>query len=268
MPDTVLRNLASVKRHGANITSTNSLSYVQSRAALKDLPHPLLLYHLLAGEASSPPKYLNIESLHWACSQRVLLDLNAGINMLDSVIRTPGRCCLLYWHLALQLLPQAVSPPSSPISQGQVPAPSVSKSLPLPMPIPSLPHGLSEGEWCTHTDTENNATKVQNHEKLKWHYWSVKWTRALFLSSSNRKILLLICFNCSHKLNLMSLPIHSSFPLRYKTLCLKSPNLQLPPCRKFLPVFYGRCLSEENDLGYKEIYWQVKKAKTLRELCK
>lgn len=101
-PGTVLRNLASVKRHGASITSTNSLSYVQSRASLKDLPHPLLLYHLLAEEASSPPKYLNIESLH-TCSQRVLLDLNAGINMLDSVIHTPGRCCLLYWHLALQL---------------------------------------------------------------------------------------------------------------------------------------------------------------------
>lgn len=98
-----------------------------------------------------------------------------------------------------------------------------------------------------HTLRYRSATG-HNHE-LRWHCWSVNLTSEqdnfFFFnyyfypfSLQQEKNLHVSCFNCSHKLNLMRLPIDSSFPLWWSPLCTKSPILQLPPCRKVLLVFF------------------------------
>lgn len=135
------------------------------------------------------------------------------------------------------------------------------KALHIPLPRRgkhNLPHCLSEVAWWIHSDIESAIG--QNHEQLRWHFWSINLTSEhgnfffLTLSLQQEKKLHLSCFNCSHKLNLMSLPIYSSFPLRWSPLCTKSPVLQLPLFRKVLLVFFGRYLSEEKNAGSKEAY--------------
>lgn len=69
-------------------------------SSLKDLPHPLLLYHLLAGEASSPPKYLNIESLHTCQRYPQISMLELTCWTLSSILKEDGACCTNTLHFS------------------------------------------------------------------------------------------------------------------------------------------------------------------------
>lgn len=170
-----------------------------------------------------------------------------------TVIHTLGIWCLLYWHLTLQLLwsqssklksllwtlclktPQAVSLLFTSLSGTSSCHISIKKSH-LSRPIrKSHPASLTacqeENDLCTQIQKTQGYIMMKNWSgTLGVQTGDHSKAFTLFLAPTEK---FYICFNHSHKLN-MSLWIHSNWPLRYKSICLKYPNLQMPPHKKFL----------------------------------
>lgn len=183
------------KKHKPSKTSSHSLIVLPSpHSSLKNLPHPLLLgYPPPAGEVSSPLEYLT-ESLH-TCSQTSSQIQTVGWTC-RTAIHTPGRWCLLYWHLTLQLLCSRSSKLKSLLW----------RCLKTPQAVPSplhqslrdrfLPHQYQKVFHISRPIRNSHPAPLtacqEENEKLKWHLWSANWRSQQGihpLFSANRKIL-------------------------------------------------------------------------------
>lgn len=170
-----------------------------------------------------------------------------------TVIHTPGIWCLLYWHLTLQLLwsqssklksllwrlPENSTGSLSPLHRSlrdRLLSHQYQKVFHISRPIrKSHPASLTacqeENDLCTQVQKTQGYIIMKNWSGTHGVQTGDHSKAFTLFSAPTEKSY--ICFNHSHKLN-MILWIHSNWSLRYKSLCLKYPNLQMSSRRKFL----------------------------------